>query len=94
MNLFGIGFMELAVVMVIGVIFLGPARIVEGAGKMGSYWREAQRILREVADAATVKLDAPLEPQAVASPPAVEAPEDAGARGNSAPRAEEEERGG
>ena len=83
MDIFGIGFMELAVVMLVGIIFLGPARIVELAGKMGSYWRQAQRILREAADAATVKLDAPLEHPANPPAPPVDAPDDAVARGRS-----------
>lgn len=84
MDIMGIGFMELAVVLLVGIIFLGPARIVELAGKMGTYWREAQRILREVSDAATVKMDVPLEPPAAKAPSTVDVPEDAVARGQGA----------
>lgn len=62
MDIFGIGILELAVILLVAIIFLGPARMVEMASKMGSYWRQAQRILRETADVATVNLDAPREP--------------------------------
>lgn len=68
MDIFGVGIVELMVVLLIGIIFLGPSRIVELAGKMGFYWREAQRLLREAADAATVKLDTPTSPQPQDSP--------------------------
>ena len=50
MDIFGIGILELAVILLVAIIFLGPARMVEMASKMGSYWRQAQRILRETAD--------------------------------------------
>ncbi len=59
MDILGIGITEIAVIMVVGVIFLGPAKIVEIASKMGFYWRTAQGFLREAADAATIKLDLP-----------------------------------
>jgi len=78
MDVFGIGLLELSVVMLIAIIVLGPARMVDMAGKMGRHWREAQRILREVADAATVRLDQP--PLAPVKP--ASAPEDAVARGD------------
>ena len=62
MDIFGIGILELAAILLVAIIFLGPARMVEMASKMGSYWRHAQRILRETADVATVNLDAPRGP--------------------------------
>ena len=71
MDLFGIGLLELVFVLLVALMVLGPARMVETAGRMGKYWREAQRMLREVADAAAVNLDArpePLRPDAPAEP--------------------------
>ena len=81
MDIFGIGLLELTVVLLIAVIVLGPARMVDIAGKMGRYWREAQRILREAADAATIRLD---EPPAAPTDPATApgSPEGAVARGD------------
>ncbi len=81
MDVFGIGLLELTVVLLIAVIVLGPARMVDFAGKMGRYWRDAQRILREAADAATVRLD---QPPAAPTEPATapDSPEGAVARGD------------
>ena len=59
MDILGIGITEIVVVITVALIFLGPAKIVEIAGRMGFYWRTAQRFLREAADAATIKLDQP-----------------------------------
>ena len=63
MDLFGIGSLELVFVLLVATIVLGPAKMVELARNLGNYWREAQRMLRETADAATVKLDQPLIPE-------------------------------
>ena len=57
MDLFGIGPIELVFVLLVATLVLGPARMVDLARNLGTYWREAQRLLRETADAATVKLD-------------------------------------
>ncbi len=59
MNIFGVGNMELIVVLLVALLVLGPGRMVDVARSAGKYWREAQRTLRSVADAATTKLDAP-----------------------------------
>ena len=72
MDLFGIGAMELAIVLLAAVIVLGPARMVEMASRMGTYWREAQRLLRETADAATLNLDAPPPTRSAPAEPAEE----------------------
>jgi sec-independent protein translocase protein TatB len=96
-NFFGIGNMELAFILIIAVLVLGPARMVDVARNLGRFWGEAQRTLRAAADAATVKLDEPApaarateaqEPEAAPAPqtPAPEqdepgAPEGAVARG-------------
>jgi Sec-independent protein translocase protein TatA len=60
MDFLGVGGFELLFILVLAIIVLGPARMVDLARNLGGYWREAQRVLRETADAATVKLDQPL----------------------------------
>ncbi len=59
MNVFGVGNMELIVVVLVALLVLGPARMVDAARSVGKYWNEAQRTIRSVADAATASLDAP-----------------------------------
>ena len=59
MNIFGVGNMELIVVLLVALLVLGPARMVDAARSFGRYWNEAQRTIRSVADAATAQLDAP-----------------------------------
>ncbi len=58
MNIFGIGNMELIVVLLVALLVLGPARMVDAARTVGKFWNEAQRTLRSVADTATAQLDA------------------------------------
>lgn len=53
MDLFGIGPLELLFVLLVATLVLGPARMIELARNLGKYWSEAQRLLRETADAAT-----------------------------------------
>jgi Sec-independent protein translocase protein TatA len=60
MDLFGIGPLELIWVLLVATIVLGPAKMVDLARNLGKFWREAQRLLRETADAATVGLNAPI----------------------------------
>ena len=60
MDFFGMGSLELVTVLLVGVIVLGPAKIVDVGRSLGKFWGEAQRTLRETADAATIRLDAPL----------------------------------
>jgi Sec-independent protein translocase protein TatA len=79
MNLFGIGNLELFAVLIIMLLVLGPARMVDVARQAGHWWRESQRFLRTMADAATVALD---EKPSRSAPPRepVDGPEDAVAR--------------
>ncbi len=58
MNIFGVGNMELIVVLLVALLVLGPARMVDAARTVGKFWNEAQRTLRSVADTATAQLDA------------------------------------
>ena len=82
MNLFGVGNLEILFILIVALLVLGPARMVDVARQTGHWWREAQKVLRGMADAATVKLD---ETPSPSTPPrdSVPEPEDAVARGSS-----------
>ncbi len=67
MNIFGIGNMELIVVLLVALLVLGPARMVDAARTVGKFWNEVQRTLRSVADTATAQLD--VRPPAEGSEP-------------------------
>ena len=56
MDLFGIGGMELVAILVVALIVLGPGRFVDGLRTAGRYWGQARRLLREIADSATVNI--------------------------------------
>ena len=56
MDLFGIGGMELAAIIIVALIVLGPGRLVDGLRTAGKYWGQARRLLREIADSATVNI--------------------------------------
>jgi Sec-independent protein translocase protein TatA len=77
MNLFGIGNLEIIIILLVALMVLGPSRMVDGARTLGKFWNDAQRTLRAAADAATIKLDE--TPSTKAAEP-VEEPEDAVAR--------------
>lgn len=83
MNLFGIGNLELFAILIVMLLVLGPARMVDLARQAGKWWRESQRFLRSMADAATVKLDETPSSNAPPRDP-VDGPEDAVARGSAA----------
>lgn len=80
MNLFGIGNLELFAILIVMLLVLGPARMVDLARQAGKWWRDSQRFLRTMADAATVKLDENPSSNAPPRDP-VDGPEDAVARG-------------
>lgn len=82
MDLFGIGALELLVILLVAVVILGPARMVDMARSAGTFVRDAQRTLREAADAATAPapdaagtVDVPVKPPATARAPVAPAPE-------------------
>ncbi len=87
MNLFGVGSMEIGFVLVIAAIVLGPARIVDVARQAGTFYRKARRMLREIADTATVELDKKPASKAAPSDP-VASPEDAVSRGGGSEKAD------
>jgi sec-independent protein translocase protein TatB len=48
MNLFGLGYQELAVILVAALIFLGPSRLPEVAGQMGKAVRDLRRMTSDL----------------------------------------------
>ena len=54
MNIFGIGTMELAVILLVAIIALGPGKTMETARTLGRIMREARRTFTEVMDAASL----------------------------------------
>ncbi len=85
MNMFGIGNMELIVVLLVALLVLGPARMVDAARTVGKFWNEAQRTLRSVADTATAQLDARPPTEAGEPEPGSDGPEGSIARGGGEP---------
>ena len=55
MDFLGIGPMELVVIMVIGLLVLGPQRMVNAARGLGRFMREIQRSWHEAVDAVSVE---------------------------------------
>ena len=54
MNLFGVGLPEIALIMVVGFLVLGPARTMEMARTTGRVWREVRRTIGEITEAAAL----------------------------------------
>ncbi len=54
MNLFGVGLPEIALIMVVGFLVLGPARTMEMARTTGRVWREVRRTIGEITEAASL----------------------------------------
>lgn len=48
MNFFGIGIIELVIVMVVALLVLGPNRMLEASRTLGKYLRELQRASAEL----------------------------------------------
>ena len=61
MDLFGVGPLEILMILIVAILVVGPAKMVEVATKLGKFWREAQKLLVQAADAATASR-APLPP--------------------------------
>ena len=53
-NFFGIGTLELLVILVVAFIALGPAKTIDLARTIGRMTREARRTFNEIADAASL----------------------------------------
>ena len=54
MNFFGIGTLEVLVILTVALIALGPGKTVEVARTIGKMAREARRAFTEIVDAASV----------------------------------------
>ena len=57
MNVFGIGTLELVVILVVAFIALGPGKTIEVARTIGRMTREARRTFTDIMDAASVTED-------------------------------------
>ena len=55
MNVFGIGTLELLVILLVAFIALGPGKTVEVARTIGKMTREARRTFTDIMDAASVE---------------------------------------
>ena len=55
MNFFGIGTLELLVILLVAFIALGPGKTVEVARTIGKMAREARRTFTDIMDAASVE---------------------------------------
>lgn len=54
MDLFGVGSLELIVILLVALMVLGPARMMELSRTIGKFWSEARRSVREMVDMASV----------------------------------------
>ncbi len=57
MNFFGIGTLELVVILLVAFIALGPGKTIEVARTIGRMTREARRTFTDIMDAASVSED-------------------------------------
>ena len=55
MNFFGIGTLELLVILVVAFVALGPGKTVEVARTIGKITREARRTFTEITDAVSLE---------------------------------------
>ena len=79
MNLLGVGLPELAVIMVVAFLVLGPARAVEMARTTGRALREVRRTLNEITSAVSLDDDRPSSgPRRPNSPPHGDGPSNSG----------------
>ena len=71
MNVFGIGTLELLVILAVAFIALGPGKTVEVARTIGKMAREARRTFTDIMDAASVdeRAERPRENPAQSAPP-------------------------
>ena len=75
MNVFGIGAMELLVILLVAFVALGPGKTIEVARTIGRVTREARRTFTDIMEAASINDDGattrrPPSPEAPSQPPA------------------------
>ena len=75
-NLFGIGLPEIAVIMVVAFLALGPNRSIDMARTTGRMVRDIRRAINEITSAVNLDDDRPPQPRppASGSPPPREGP--------------------
>ena len=76
MNLFGIGTLELLVILAVAFIALGPGKTVEVARTIGKMAREARRTFTDIMDAASLDERADRPRGNPAQPPPTSPPTD------------------
>lgn len=64
--MFGISMWEMALIILVGLIFLGPRQLTETARAVGRLFREVQRMASDVKD--SIDLDAPPPPRPTPAP--------------------------
>lgn len=64
--MFGISMWEMALIILVGLIFLGPRQLTETARAVGRLFREVQRMASDVKD--SIDLDAPPPPRRTPAP--------------------------
>ena len=72
--MFGMGFGELLVVLIIAVIFLGPDKIPETARTLGKWFHEIKSSLDEVKSSIETDLDEVKKTSSTVKPPIPPAP--------------------
>ena len=83
MNIFGIGALELVVILLVAFIALGPGKTIEVARTIGRMTREARRAFTDIMDAASVTDDPAGSPRR--QPPDASRPPDSPAQPPSEP---------
>jgi len=78
--MFDVGFWELAIIFVIGLLVLGPQRLPQVARQVGQWAGKARRMARLLSDQLQEELDA-ADPRRIMDPP----PANSGATGYSRP---------
>ena len=76
MNFFGIGTLELMVILLVAFVALGPGKTVEVARTIGRMVREARRTFTDIMDAANPVEPTPTRRDAETSPRTTVPPED------------------
>lgn len=69
MNVFGIGGLELLVILLVAFVALGPGKTVDAAKTIGRMAREARRTFTDIMDAASLSDDDPGNRRRQANPP-------------------------
>ena len=69
MNLFGVGFLELAVIFLIAFLVMGPGKTIEMARSAGKLMGEVRKALNDMTVATNLSGENPADPSSQADPP-------------------------